>query len=408
MHDVFWSGPVRLVRSWPSTLSRTVAQRTAVGAPGKWPGLSADTLRGVTASVVSSTVALAASFVLAPIFNDAPMPLILAAVMVSSWYGGFWPGLLTTTIGAVALQRGFDLSRGAVVVAAEDTSFDLTLFIAVSLLISGLNARLRSLNRQVNSARAQAEAAVRSRDELLSLVAHDLASPLTGISLISQRARKRLIRGQVDDPEVLLEQFADIDAVARNTAGLAGDLLDLARLEANGRIPLNPMPVHLLALAEAAAQRHKPRYEHHKLHVLALADPVGSWDASRIGRVLDNLLSNAIKYSPAGGDIPIVVDRQQCRQGKDWAVVSVSDSGIGIPAVDLEHVFSRFYRAGNVGDMRGTGLGLWGARQIAEQHGGRLEVESTEGKGTTFTLRLPCPQPDAVPIAVGISANGDD
>jgi signal transduction histidine kinase len=105
--------------------------------------------------------------------------------------------------------------------------------------------------------------------------------------------------------------------------------------------------------------------------------------------VLGNLLDNAIKYSPDGGDIAVTIALAEA-DGQRQAVLSVQDHGIGIPAGDLPHVFERFFRGTNVaGRIRGTGIGLAGSRQIVEQHGGTLTVESREGEGSTFTVRLP-------------------
>ena len=116
---------------------------------------------------------------------------------------------------------------------------------------------------------------------------------------------------------------------------------------------------------------------------------VGSLDAARLERVVLNLLTNAVKYSPAGGDVEVTL-RAERRSDGNWAELTVRDSGIGIPAEDLPRVFERFYRASNVGEhLRGSGLGLAGARQIVEQHGGEIGVRSEPGAGTTFIVRLP-------------------
>jgi signal transduction histidine kinase len=101
--------------------------------------------------------------------------------------------------------------------------------------------------------------------------------------------------------------------------------------------------------------------------------------------VLANLLANVVKYSPAGGKITVMV-----KEEGQWAIVAVHDEGIGIPAVDLPHIFERFHRASNVpGQVEGTGIGLASAYQIVAQHGGSITVTSTEGAGSTFTVRLP-------------------
>jgi len=104
---------------------------------------------------------------------------------------------------------------------------------------------------------------------------------------------------------------------------------------------------------------------------------------------VENLVSNAIKYSPDGGEIVVEV-RLEDVDGHAWAVFSVQDHGIGIPAADLPNIFSSFFRGSNVAaETGGFGLGLAGVHQIVIQHGGRIDVTSEVGVGTTFTVRLP-------------------
>ena len=113
------------------------------------------------------------------------------------------------------------------------------------------------------------------------------------------------------------------------------------------------------------------------------------WDADRLTRVLENLVANAVKYSPAGSTVVVRVDREEAPDGP-LAVLSVADQGVGIPAADLPHIFERFRRGGNVaGRIAGSGLGLWGSQRIVAQHGGTIAIDSTEGRGTTVTVRLP-------------------
>ena len=116
---------------------------------------------------------------------------------------------------------------------------------------------------------------------------------------------------------------------------------------------------------------------------------VGKWDVLRLERVIGNLLANAIKYSPNGGEIIVTLSAEQDAQGA-WGKLSVRDTGVGIPADDLPHIFEWFHRGANVKDqIAGSGIGLAGARQIIEQHGGSMGVTSEEGQGSTFTIRLP-------------------
>jgi signal transduction histidine kinase len=123
----------------------------------------------------------------------------------------------------------------------------------------------------------------------------------------------------------------------------------------------------------------------------------GCCDRSRIERVLTNLLGNAIKFSPDGGEIVVRVE-QDIDDERAWAVLTVVDRGIGIPAADLPHVFERYRRGGNVtGQIAGSGIGLSAAQQIVAQHGGTITVESVEGEGTTVTVKLPLDAPSTEP-----------
>jgi two-component system sensor histidine kinase SenX3 len=117
---------------------------------------------------------------------------------------------------------------------------------------------------------------------------------------------------------------------------------------------------------------------------------IGEWDGGRLSRVLANLLSNAAKYSPRGGEILLRVGTDTDAIGRPRVVFAVTDHGIGIPQADLATVFEPFRRASNGARVAsGSGIGLASVRQIVEQHGGEVRVESIEGAGSTFTVRLP-------------------
>jgi signal transduction histidine kinase len=106
-------------------------------------------------------------------------------------------------------------------------------------------------------------------------------------------------------------------------------------------------------------------------------------------RVVANLISNAVKYSPQGGEVVVVADRED-RDGELFAVLSVTDEGMGIRPDELERVFEPYFRGSNVArTVSGTGVGLAGVRHIVEQHGGTITIDSVLGKGTTFTVCLP-------------------
>jgi signal transduction histidine kinase len=248
-------------------------------------------------------------------------------------------------------------------------------------------ARLYQAER---TAREEAERAVRERDDLIALISHDLKNPLTVIQGQAQLMERRLGRGETLETARVERGLGLIREAAIRMAVQIEELLDVALLRAGRSLHLDPQPLDLVTIAERAFGLAQAHSESHVMRLLAPdTSLVCVCDGPRIERVLTNLLSNAVKYTPDGGAIELVV-RSEMRDGQRWAALEVRDSGIGIPAADLPHIFERFHRAANtVGQIRGTGLGLASARQIVVQHGGTLDVQSTEGAGSVFTVRLP-------------------
>jgi PAS domain S-box-containing protein len=234
------------------------------------------------------------------------------------------------------------------------------------------------------AARADAEAAVRARDEFLSIASHELRTPVTGIRLTGQVARRARQLGQLDD-ERLDQCLATIDHVSGHLAALVEDLLDVSRLQ-RGTLPLRRRPTDLAKLVRDRIARASPDEARTLTLDCPAACPVDA-DPHRIEQILANLIDNAVKYSPAGGAIRVTLG---C-DGRG-ALLRVQDEGIGLPAGAAEHIFQPFGRASNAAarNIPGLGLGLYVCRQIAEQHGGRLWAESPgETHGTTLSLWLP-------------------
>ena len=246
--------------------------------------------------------------------------------------------------------------------------------------------------------RAEVEAALRARDEILAAISHDLRTPLTSIMGFTQLLRRRLDRDGGLSPEELGDRLGRIEEQAVQMTRMIDDLLDVARLEAGRALDLRREPANVVALIQEATGAVQRTTEHHRLRVHATEpEIVGELDGARIVRVLQNLLSNAVKYSPDGGDIEVAIRREHDGQD-EWTTIEVRDEGMGIPASELPRTFERFFRGSNASDqVRGTGLGLAGARQIVEQHGGQITVSSEEGVGSTFTVRLPLSPPPAEP-----------
>jgi protein-histidine pros-kinase len=246
------------------------------------------------------------------------------------------------------------------------------------------------LLRREHLARAEVEAALHLRDQVLSTVSHDLGQPLAAVRIGVHMLRRLAQAGQLS-PEALA-QVELIETAARRMSAMIDELRDTARIHSGRPLELEYQPTDLVALARREVGLWQQMTAHHRITVdTDLTELVGEWDERRLERVLSNLLDNAIKYSPEGGDIVVTVrrippDGSMC----PWAELTVTDQGLGIPADDLPRIFDRFHRARNVvGRVAGTGLGLVAAKQIVEQHGGQIAVTSREAHGTTVTIRLP-------------------
>ena len=232
----------------------------------------------------------------------------------------------------------------------------------------------------------------RAREEFLSSASHDLKTPLTSIRGQAQLARRRLARlANADGVDVapIDGSLARIDVSTGRMLALINELVDLTRARLGTPLELDRRSTDLVALVAASVAQHEGPDA--RRIVMEAAEPA-LWapvDAARLGRVVDNVLSNALKFSPDGGEVRVRVGRAPSVSGP-VAVIAVTDRGVGVPAADLPHIFERFQRAGNVaGRIEGTGIGLASARHIVEQHGGNITVESVEGAGSTFTVRLP-------------------
>jgi signal transduction histidine kinase len=230
----------------------------------------------------------------------------------------------------------------------------------------------------------------REKDEFLASVSHDLRNPLAGIRGWAQILRRRAARLPEAERDRWRNDLTTIETAATRMGTLIDELLDLTHVQMGRALELRPEATDLLQLARRVVADHQQLATRHSLQVCSeLEQLVGEWDPARLERVVGNLVSNAIKYSPEGGEVRITVARDEF-DGAGWAVLSVQDQGVGIPQEDLPRIFERFYRASNVASqIAGTGIGLAGAKQLVELHGGSIEVQSVPERGSTFVVRLP-------------------
>jgi signal transduction histidine kinase len=231
----------------------------------------------------------------------------------------------------------------------------------------------------------------RLKEDFLSAAAHDLRTPLT------------ILVGQVElmERRALRNPHAPVDTVSigrlkkevHRLKNLVLELLDVERID-KGKLVAVRSEVDLVEIAEEACQRHGT--ERHPCDVQADGPVVGMYDPIRIRQLIENLIENAVKYSPDGGTVEVKLwsemgaDPHQAGEGKEekWNHLTVRDQGIGIPTEDLPNVFERFHRGSNVDDRRfvGMGLGLYICKTIAEQHGGRISVDSKRRKYTSNAI----------------------
>lgn len=258
----------------------------------------------------------------------------------------------------------------------DETDLELAMELAGRAALALDNARLYQ----------EARRALRARDEFLFSISHDLKNPLGAMKGHAQLLRRQVANSDFPGMPPILEALRHIDESAARASALIDELLDLAQIRTQGRLDLVLESVDLVGLVRRLVEEQRRTAERHDLRLEAEVDRLpGRWDPDRIERVVVNLLGNAIKYSPRGGRVTVRLRREGA-----WAVLEVQDEGLGIPSQDLPHVFERFRRGRNVaGRISGRGIGLSSARQIVEQHGGRLLASSTEGKGSVFTVRLP-------------------
>ncbi len=219
------------------------------------------------------------------------------------------------------------------------------------------------------------------RRDFISNVSHELRTPLASLSLVVETLKD----GAIDDPEAARRFLGYIESELSALTQMVEELLELSRIE-SGRAPLKLKSASITKLIKKSIKRLAPQAEHKQITIETVipddAPPVLA-DSRRIQQVLMNLLHNAIKFTPDGGHVTI-----RAAVAAPEMLISVSDTGIGIPADELTRIFERFYKTDHARADEGTGLGLAIAKHIVQGHGGRIWAESIEGKGSTFYFTL--------------------
>jgi two-component system CheB/CheR fusion protein len=249
-----------------------------------------------------------------------------------------------------------------------------------------LEAELTQTLAQEQSARGQAEAANRAKDEFLSMVSHELRNPLSAILAWAQ-----LLRIHEFDKARMNRALEVIERSAKAQTQLIEDLLDISRIT-SGKMRLDVRPLNLATLIGAAIEVVQVSADAKQIQIASRLEPgveqiVG--DSTRLQQIIWNLLTNAIKFTPAGGRVDVTLESLDTQ-----AQITVSDTGRGISADFLPYVFDRFRQADSsqTRSNPGLGLGLTIVRHLVELHGGTVQVESPGvGQGATFTVSVPLP-----------------
>ncbi len=221
------------------------------------------------------------------------------------------------------------------------------------------------------------------KDEFIALVSHELRTPLTSI-----RGYLELLGENADVFTDEQNRFLEtIDRNAQRLQRVVGDLLFAAQVEA-GKLTLEQGEVDISQIVDDAVQTGQPGAAAKSISLVAELSPVPVilGDHARLAQVLDNFVSNAIKFTPEGGSVTLTT-----RTLPGEIEIVIADTGMGIPASELPHLFKRFFRTerATANAIPGTGLSLAIARAIVSGHGGRIRVQSTAGEGTTFRIILP-------------------
>jgi len=272
--------------------------------------------------------------------------------------------------------------EGGQIIGTFGISRDVTAQIRAENTLAQQALQLRSQNESLRGLD-------RLKDEFIGLVSHELRTPLASILGYVEILGEDVSGPDADHCVKVIERNA------QRLLRLVGDLQLLSQIQ-SGKMAMEFGSADLADIAACAVEELRPEAQrkHIDLALSVTAIPVLSIDLTRIAQLLGNLLSNAVKFTPEGGRVEVRLGREEGQ-----AVLAVTDTGVGIPAADRERIFERFYRTAIARrqEIQGTGLGLTITKAIVKAHHGTISVESDEGRGSTFTVRLPLlpvPVPD--------------
>lgn len=353
-------------------------------------------------SLTSTAIALIFQSYLLTVFpglNILIIPIILAAANARLAGSAF--GLISIFISTFALLYFFLPARGAFAIENPESLMQLVLFLAASFTIvlliekSNYSDELRKTKKRekeltnlleiktLENEKAQND--IRARDEFLSVVSHELKTPLTTMLLEVQQALYNIRNVSLANFSVpnLLKKLEDAEQQTKKLSKMINDLLN-ASLITTGQMQIDREKVNLTTLVKNKIKQLSGSSAANHQIILKVKDNVeGYWDKVRLDQAITNILSNALKYGE-GKKIETTI-----RKSGSKAQIQVEDHGIGIAKEEQKAIFSKFHRAPNGKNHKGLGIGLYVTSQIVDAHNGKIKVKSKPKKGTTLTVELP-------------------
>jgi signal transduction histidine kinase len=314
-------------------------------------------------------------------------------------YSAQWPYVMTPLYAVpILVAADYGTPRVVGLVAAAATATNIlsailqgtpaeiwTLYTSGLVLTAYLAVRLAHQRQETARRAEEAEHARNDLQQFMGMVAHDLASPLTGLILHANLLHDRFAQLSTEQQE---HGIAAIHVAAQRMKRLNTDLLDASRL-ATGHFRVEPSPTDLAEVVRNVVALSQTAAPNHPIVLVAPEHLEGQFDRQRAAQMLVNLISNAAKYSPEHTTVRVTAERQ----GEN-AVVRDSDHGRGLTPEELASLFRPFARLDRDRHVEGTGLGLSITQAIARAHGGHILVESEPGRGSTFSVVLPLAPPE--------------
>jgi signal transduction histidine kinase len=319
-------------------------------------------------------------------------PVFLVVVLIA-WIWGTGPAILAVILNGLLLNDLMLPPLGSLTFEWRET-LPLVPLLLAELVVAVITAQRESARQQALFARQELQAraseleqANQTKDQFLSMASHELKTPITVIRGQVQYSLRRLTKQKDLPPEAaaLRETLEQVDRQTHQLQGLVNDFLDLSILRAE-RMPLRPGRCDLSAIWREIIEEQQA-LSGRSIDLQAPSTPVMlDADCERMGQVVINLVTNALKYSPEASTVLVSIS-----QSDTAATIQVHNDGQPIPAQQQKRIFEPYYRTPNAqtSSTKGWGLGLAISKEIVKQHQGRIWVESSNEKGTTFFVRLP-------------------